>query len=194
MSKREVKCKSCYKPLEGDNVRIGLCDTCAANQIPKLKKRIKTSFFVSFVLLALVFLVRQYVRSAAYVSDTEGYVGDIFIPIFSGNLAMNARMFQSLFYPSRTAWLIFLAICFFAPFSSFVQVDYNTYRRKAETNLFTSGVFNDVATGMSSTRSDDAGLFIVSVIVSALSGPFFFVYRFYKLKTLSDHLKQHAAA
>jgi len=193
MLKKREECRTCLKTLDGDNTKIGYCNECAAKEVQKLKKRIKTSFCVSILLMVLVTLLCHYVRSAAFVSDTEGYVGDMFIPVFSLNLAMNARTFQNLFYPSRTAWFIFLAVCFFAPFSSFVQVDYNTYRRKAETNLFTRGVFNDVATGMGSTRSDDAGLFIVSVLISALSGPYFFVYRLYKLKTLSAYLREHAA-
>ena len=99
-------------------------------------------------------------------------------------MAISDRAFENIFYPSELGRTIFLLLCFFLPSSSFITLQYNTYRHQAETNIFKSGlVFRDVGTSVNQ-RMDDIGLFVISVLLSVISGPFFFVYRFVRMRKL----------
>lgn len=104
------------------------------------------------------------------------------VPLFFYNVLMNDQFFFDMFYPSRTGGILFLTICFFAPFSSFIRIDYPTFRHQAELDMLKMEPFTaKYAASANHQRQDDVGIFLVSCILSAVSGPFLFVYRIYRL-------------
>lgn len=91
------------------------------------------------------------------------------------------------------AFLVFFFFC--TPFSSFVKIEYQTYRHKAEQELYRIGSFEGkLAASSNNQRMDDAGMFLMALFISAVSGPFFFVYRFYKLFQISKFMKAAGGA
>ena len=113
------------------------------------------------------------------------------VPLFFGNILVNDQFFFDMFYPSRTGGILFLTICFFAPFSSFIRIDYPTFRHQAELDMLKMEPFTaKYAASANHQRQYDVGIFLVSCILSAVSGPFLFVYRIYRLVRLSAALKR----
>lgn len=187
-NKREyTKCGSCYKPLSDESKSIGLCRECAVKEIAKLKKRMVRSLAVSVLFVVLIFVIQGYVHATYYMGDH----GEVLVPTLFGTMMFNLKSFNRVFYPSMASGILFVAFCFFAPFSSFVNIEYTTYRHKAEQQLYKTDPFGGMAAaGANKQRTDDAGLFIASLLVSVISGPFFFARRLYNLKRLSDYVKE----
>ena len=165
MTERKKICRDCYKELTERGARLGVCRNCAGKEVKKLRKRLIVSFLVGAALVGSVLAFRNHICSVYYFQKPGG---DVVIPLFFGNVLMNDQFFFDMFYPSRTGGILFLAICFFAPFSSFIRIDYPTFRHQAELDM----------------------IFLVSCILSAVSGPFLFVYRIYRLVRLSAALKR----
>lgn len=188
--KKDGKCKVCQKPLSGGNVRIGYCDECAEKEYGKLKKRVLISTVIGIVLVVLVFCAYRYAGSTYFISDDYGYKGDIFIPVPFGHLVFNAKSFNRIMNYSVPVRILFLFFCFCIPFSSLIQLEYKTHRHQAELDLYKADhLSGSIAAGTNSQRMDDAGLFIMSLLFSAVSGPYFFIYRFYMLIRLTDYKK-----
>ncbi len=179
--------------MEGSYQKLGFCERCAPVEQKKVKKRILISTIAGVVLVALVVWAFYYARDTHFVSEQTGYKGDIFIPTFFGHLAFNAKTFYRVMeYPIWIKSLILL-FCFCIPSSAFVKLEYQTHRHKAEQDLYKVGTYVANMTATSNNqRMDDAGMFIMSLIVSALSGPFFAVYRVYKLRVLQKYLGKTA--
>lgn len=190
-NKREyTKCCSCYKPLSEEGKSIGLCRECTGKEIAKLKKRMVRSLAVSVLLVILIFVIQGYVHAAYYMGDH----GEVLVPTLFGTMMFNFKSFNRVFYPTMASGILFVAFCFFAPFSSFVHIEYNTFRHKAEQQLYKTDPFGgQMVAGAGNQRTDDAGLFIASCLLSVVSGPFFFVQRVYKLKKLSDYVGKESA-
>lgn len=192
--KKPDKCKCCQKPLSGENLRIGYCDECADREIDKLKKRVLISGIAGVVLVVLVFAAIYYARTNYYISEEYGYKGDVFVPVIFGKLAFNLKSFNRITNLSTSGRILLGLFCFCVPFSSYVQLEYKTYRHKAESNLYKMDAFTaNLAAGSNSQRMDDAGFFIMSLVVSAVSGPYFLVYRVYQLLKLTNYKKKAAA-
>ena len=180
----EGNCRKCYAPIAGENISIGVCGRCAEKELQEIPKRIRKSLIGGVIMVAVVLLIGMYVRANAFESPLPEYQDAVLIPILGGNMAISDRAFENIFYPSELGRTIFLLLCFFLPSSSFITLQYNTYRHQAETNIFKSGlVFRDVGTSVNQ-RMDDIGLFVISVLLSVISGPFFFVYRFVQMRKL----------
>lgn len=187
-SQKSARCKRCQTELAGENIKVGFCDECAPKEIEKLKKRIIRSLIIGIALILLAVGIRIYCCSVSYVGKYE----EIIVPVLGINLMFKESSFRNLFYPSTVRAIVILAICFFAPFGSWVQIEYNTYRHKAEQDLYKVDPFaGRMVAGSNNQRNDEVGIFIFSVIVSALSGPYFFVYRLFKLKQLKNHLSKN---
>lgn len=188
--RKYTKCGSCYKPLSDESKSIGLCRECAVKEIAKLKKRMVRSLAVSVLLVILIFVIQGYVHAAYYMGDH----GEVLVPAFFGTMMFNLKSFNRVFYPTMASGILFVAFCFFAPFTSFVNIEYTTYRHKAEQQLYKTDPFGGMAAaGANKQRTDDAGLFIASLLVSVISGPFFFVQRVYKLWKLSNYVGKTSA-
>ena len=169
----EGNCRKCYAPIAGENISIGVCGRCAEKELQEIPKRIRKSLIGGVIMVAVVLLIGMYVRANAFESPLPEYQDAVLIPILGGNMAISDRAFENI-----------LLLCFFLPSSSFITLQYNTYRHQAETNIFKSGlVFRDVGTSVNQ-RMDDIGLFVISVLLSVISGPFFFVYRFVRMRKL----------
>lgn len=192
--KKPDKCKNCQKPLSGENLRIGYCDECAGREIVKLKKRVLISGIAGVVLVVLVFAALHYARTNYYISEEYGYKGDVFVPVIFGNLAFNLKSFNRITNLSTSGQILLGLFCFCVPFSSFVPLEYQTYRHKAEDKLYQMDVFTiNVAATSNNQRLDDVGFFIMSLMISAVSGPYFLVYRVYQLLKLTNYKKKAAA-
>lgn len=180
----EGNCRKCYAPIVGENISIGVCRRCAEKELQAIPKRIRKSLVGGVIMVAVVLLIGMYVRANAFESPFPEYQDAVLIPVLGGNMAISDRAFENIFYPTEPGRTIFLLLCFFLPSSSFITLQYNTYRHQAETNIFKSGlVFRDVGTSVNQ-RMDDIGLFVISVLLSVISGPFFFIYRFVRLRKL----------
>ena len=185
-------CKNCNEILSENDQKLGFCQKCLPESYQKLKRRILLSAVSGILLAAALVGIYFYVRETAYVSDVYGYEGDIFVPVFWGHLAFNARAFHRIMnYPAGINALILLFF-FCIPFSSYVKIEYKTHRHSAEQELYQIGGFSGrMAAETNQQRMDDVGLFIASVLISSISGPFFLLYRFFRLKQFSDHLSQN---
>ncbi len=184
-----TRCKRCYDILTDDNKHLGLCDSCMEKEIVRLKRRIITSFVVSAVLITLVLLIHSYVNSVYYYEDTTQT--NVVIPLFQGSMMLRAVPFHEIFQPSPAGGFLFLVICFFLPFSAFVQFEYKTQRYKAEQKVYEMQdplVVRMVASSQGH-RMDDVGLFIAAAVLSVFSGPYYFLYRFYRLRQLKDYIR-----
>lgn len=185
--KKGGKCKVCQKALSGANIRIGYCDECAEKEYGKLKKRILISTVIGIMLAALVFCIYYYICSTYFISDEYGYKGDIFIPVPFGHLVFNAKSFNRIMNYTVPVQILLLFFCFCMPFSSLIQLEYKTHRHQAELDLYkVDHLIGSMAARTNSQRMDDAGMFIISLLLSAVSGPYFFVYRLYMLIRLAD--------
>lgn len=188
--KSSDRCKICLSLLSAQNIPIGLCTECAAKEIKKLKNRIWLSTIFGAI-FAIIFLTAvRYARTTYFVSDMAGYEGDVFLPFFYGHFAFNARAFDKILNLSIPAQLLIAAICFFIPFSSYVSFGANTYRHKAELDIYKlEPISGNYISGFGSHRMEDVGLFMVSILLSIVSGPFFYIYKLYKLRQLSHYVK-----
>ena len=187
-SQKDARCKRCQIELVGESIKAGFCDACVLKEISELKKRIIQSSIIGIALMLIAVGIRNYCCSVGYVGRHE----EIIIPILGLNLMFKESSFRKLFYPSTIRAMVILLICFLAPFGSWVQIEYNTYRHKAEQDLYKVDPFaGRMAVDSNNQRNDDVGLFIFSVIFSALSGPYFFVYRLFKLKQLENYLSKN---
>ena len=185
----EKKCKSCYTPLQGANIRIGICDKCAEKELAQIKKRLVISFALGFGLIAAVILFGNYVQSnVAYIKDDGLEIA--MIPLFVWDVRLNAMSVRQMLNPSAIGKFLLFAVCFFFPFTSYIKIELKTYRHQAEASLWKRGATRDIVNATNTTRSEDAGLFIAEVILSAISGPYFFVRRLYRFWQLSKYLKQ----
>lgn len=188
--KKPERCKTCYDFLSAENTDLGFCKECAAKEIPKLKKRILISSIIGVILVILAFSAIYYARSNFIISDRRGSEGDVFIPTFLGYLGLNIRAFNAMTNLSVAKRIFLGLVCFLAPFGSYIQLEIHSFRRKTETELYSSEpISGNIAAKAGVEKIDDISLFIVSLILSALSGPFFFLYRPYKLVQLSNYLK-----
>lgn len=182
-----INCPRCYNSMSADYAKIGVCDKCAEKELQAIPKRIVKSFVISILLVTAVLLLCQYCRTNAYISQDPKEQDNIFLPFLFGTMRFRKAAFMNMIYPTKVGGTIFLLICFFAPFSSYIQIQYNTYRHNAEKNLFSTGhIFHDL-TGTNGIKMDDAGIFIVSVLLSLLSGPFMFFYRFWRWRKLKRY-------
>ncbi|MBQ6835204.1 MAG: hypothetical protein IJO55_12430 [Lachnospiraceae bacterium] len=188
ITQETINCPRCYDSMGIDSAKIGVCDKCAEKELKAIPKRIVKSFVISILLVTAVLLLCQYCRTHAYVSADPKEQDNIFLPYLFGTMRFRKAAFMNMIYPTKLGGAIFLLICFFAPFSSFIQIPYNTYRHTAEAKLFSGGlIFRDL-TGTNATKMDDAGIFIVNVLLSLLSGPFMFVYRFWRWRKLKREI------
>lgn len=121
MTERKKICRDCYKELTERGSRLGVCRNCAGKEVKKLRKRLIVSFLVGAALVGSVLAFRNHICSVYYFQKPGG---DVVVPLFFGNVLVNDQFFFDMFYPSRTGGILFLAICFFAPFSSFIRIDY----------------------------------------------------------------------
>ena len=117
MTERKKICRDCYKELTERGSRLGVCRNCAGKEVKKLRKRLIVSFLVGAALVGSVLAFRNHICSVYYFQKPGG---DVVVPLFFGNVLVNDQFFFDMFYPSRTGGILFLAICFFAPFSSFI--------------------------------------------------------------------------
>ena len=185
------KCKKCFVPLGGEFIRLGYCETCIADEFTRLKKRIIRSALIGACLTAFLIAAYHYMQMNYFRSEMRGYEGDIFIPVFQGFLALNANSFNRIMNCSILMKVWIVVFCFSLPFSSFVKIEYKTYRHKAEQELYQVGTYvGNMSASSNHQRMDDAGLFIVSLLVSAVSGPFFLIYRLYKMLQIGRYIKR----
>lgn len=135
-----------------------------------------------------------------YSDDYIGFIdnnpklwGDCFLgkKVIQGFLALNANSFNRIMNCSILMKVWIVVFCFSLPFSSFVKIEYKTYRHKAEQELYQVGTYvGNMSASSNHQRMDDAGLFIVSLLVSAVSGPFFLIYRLYKMVQIGRYIKR----
>lgn len=126
------RCKRCQEELVGENVKLGFCDSCAPKEAAKLKKRLIRSALAGIALILIVTGIRSYCCSVYYM----GQHGEVLVPVLGMTLMFKESSFHNLFYPSTVRAAVIMAICFLAPFGSWVQIEYNTYRHKAEQDLY----------------------------------------------------------
>ena len=184
----EKKCKSCYSPLTEETSPIGICDKCAEKELALLKKRLAYSFAASVALIALVILSSNYMRANVQYTTKDGWDTAV-IPFLVWDVNLNANSVRQMLNPSQLSQIITYAICFFFPFTSYVKIELKTYRHQAEVNLWKRGATRDIVNATNTTRTEDAGLFIAEVILSAISGPYLFVRRIYRFLQLSKYVK-----
>lgn len=192
---RTYRCKKCNGLLEGEFQKLKYCPRCLPDEWKKLKRRVIVSSIAGIFIAALIIWGYYYARNHHFVSTETGYKGDIFVPTFWGYLAFNAKTFTRVMNYSAglKAFLVFFFFC--TPFSSFVKIEYQTYRHKAEQELYRIGSFEGkLAASSNNQRMDDAGMFLMALFISAVSGPFFFVYRFYKLFQIAKFMKTAGGA
>lgn len=191
---RTFHCKKCDESLEGEFQKLKYCQKCLPNELKKLRKRVIISSIAGIFIAAFVIWGYNYSLNHHFVSTETGYKGDIFVPTFWGYLAFNAKTFTKIMNYSLGMKLFLVGFCFCIPFSSFVKLEYKTHRHTAEQQLYKIGSLEgSLAASSNNQRMDDAGMFIMSLLISAVSGPFFFVYRFYKLFQFSRFTKSAAA-
>lgn len=184
---KRTTCRQCSAKLSGENLRLGFCDGCAEREVKKLQKRIRNASIGSVAILAVLLLLRHYACTASYI----GEYGELIVPIWAFALRLKPESFYGIMYPSSISGFLIPILIVFAPFSSLVQIDYKTHRHSAEQQL--SGgdpLVYRYAIQSNQQRTDDVGLFIFSVCLAVVSGPFFFVYRLYKWRQLSGYLKK----
>jgi len=186
--KSSPRCRMCQEPLEGENLRIGLCDRCAEAEFKELKKRILKSLAGGAALVILVLAARRYACSSWYT----GEYGEVVIPLWAWAIKLGPEKFESIMYPSLLYGGFVLLYAFCLPFSSYVEFGYKTYRHEAEQRL--SGgdplVYSQVIRS-NNQRMDDVGIFIIQTLIALVSGPFFLIYRLYQWRRLSGYLKSH---
>lgn len=191
---KEILCKKCYTPLTGKFRTLGVCERCLPSELDKIRKRLVISAAAGLFLALLLAGVYVYALKTHYVSDMRGYEGDIFVPVFSFHLAFNPRTFERMMNYSvglKAFWEFFV---FCIPFSSFVKLEIKTKRHEMEQKLYEIGDLGaKLAASSNNQRMDDAGMFLMSLMVSAVSGPFFLVYRLYKLAQFSSYVKKTTA-
>ena len=184
--KKSEKCKTCYSRLSAENIRYGFCPECAKKEVQKLKRRMIVSSIVGTALIVIVFIAIRQARTTAFVPESNRYDGSMFIPTFFGHLAFNARVFDSITNLSLQNSILLGIFCFIIPFGSYVRLEFNSYREKAEIDLYRlEPLSGGQSAGSTGPRLDGVGLFVITIILSILSGPFFFVYRLFKLRQLS---------
>ena len=183
--KKSDRCKTCRRRLSGELAHIGFCEECIVKEIVNIKKRLRISAMIGAVVTATVFAAIYYAKSNAFEFE-----GDMFIAVPFGHLIYNTRSFNSMTSLSVSAHILLALACFLAPFGSRVRLDFDTQRSKAEVDIYKSDpISGRMAAGSSAHRTDVAGMFIFEIMVSAVSGPFFFVYRIYKLRQLTNYSK-----
>ena len=184
------RCKTCRSRLADENKQIGFCRECAEKEVLKIKKRMTVSTAAGVVLVITVFLMLNYAHAMAFIPDDSRYAGSVFIPTFFGYLTFNMRAFEAMTRLSPFRNIFLGLICFFLPFASYVKLDFNSIRDKAEMDLYR---LEPLSGGQSASaggpRLDGVGMFVISVLLSIVSGPFFFAYKMFKFRQLSDYLK-----
>jgi len=186
--KKEFKrCFLCRRFLSDTQKQTGFCADCALLEIKKMKRRIRVSAIIGAALVAMVFSAVYYARVTSFELD-----GNIFVPVFFGYLSYNSHAFSALIYPEPLYSLLFALLCFFAPFADRVNLQYETHRNQAELDLYKSEPLTGRMVASSGThRMDSAGVFMVEILLSIISGPLFFVYRPIKILQLSNYVKKY---
>lgn len=185
---KSARCKICRNSLTPENLHTGFCDKCGVKEMEKLRKRMLVSSIVGVILVGAVAAAFLYARATYFILDQYGYKGDIFIPTSFGHFTFNARIFSKIMNLSVPARILTAAFCFCVPFSSFVKIEFKTYRDQAERNLYKAdAIAGNMAASCNQQRTDEVGIFIMSAMISAVSGPYFFLYRLYKLCQLSKY-------
>ena len=192
MAKEKVKkarrCRACQLVLADKNKPIGVCDNCAETEVRKIKRRMVISSIVGIVFIILVFSAIHYARENAYIDVKNGAA---YVPVSNMlKLAFNLPFFEGVTNLSLPKIFVTALICFFMPFGSFVKIDFFSPRHEAEKNI---QIFDAQAAKSMSTQSygklDDVGMFLFSFFLLFISGPFFFIYRIYKIWQISGHIK-----
>ena len=188
--KKVKKCKTCYSALSDENRRIGVCVDCAEKEAKKIKRRIIISSIAGLIFIVLAFSAIYYMRTNAYTS-VDGSA--VYIPIFMYGLTFNVQSFIALVTFSLPELIITVLILFLLPFGSFVKWDFFSPRHEAENNIqnFEPQTAKSISE-QGSNKLDDVGMFIFSFFILIISGPFFFVYRLYKLRQVSNYVKKLA--
>ncbi|WP_250228621.1 hypothetical protein [Anaeropeptidivorans aminofermentans] len=186
--KKQERCKACYDFLSAETMYLGFCKKCAPKEISKLKKRIIISAVLGLFLTILAFYGIHYARLNYLISERSR--DTVIIPTFFGYWSMNIRAFTAMTTLSVQKTILLALGCFLAPFGAYVRLEINTHRPQAEAGLYDLDLAaGNAAVRVGPQRIDDISLFIVSLILSALSGPFFFFYRPYKLRQLLSYMK-----
>lgn len=192
--KKTEKCKVCQADISQTYERVDLCVNCAKKEIHTLAHRIKRSCIFGLIFVMVVFLSIFYARTTYFVSDLSKYKEAVFVPLFSDfYFTFNQKTFYSMLNMSTNKQVLLYALCFLIPFGKYFNLRNNTFRfaQEAKASQLDNRT-SSIIVGSSHLLLEDIGLFIVSVLISALSGPFFFVYRPYKMWRLSTYVQNNA--
>lgn len=179
------KCRSCYIQLPESNQAIGVCDTCAEKECRELKKRMKKSCVLGILLLLFQICLRSYVRR--HYVDVDGLT--VAIQTLMGPVRLSSRAFYEMFFPSQYGEILFLAFCFFLPFSQLTYISLSPVKDRAIRKLQSQDAL--VAHRINRTSAynyDDLGIFVLAVLLAVVAGPFWFVYRVLRIRRLERHL------
>ena len=180
-------CKTCFKQLYSENKRIGLCDNCAEKEKLKLKKRMIISSIFGIILVVIIALIPYYIYKANAVE------GEATAYTYYGLFAYERNAIRAAFNNLSPSGFIKLGlIVFLLPFASYVSIDLTSSRHQATLDLHSTNQYYHYGrggAGGSSQGMEKAVSVLISIIISAVSGPFFFVYRLFKYRQISDHLK-----
>ena len=185
--KKAKRCKACYNILTDENKNIGVCGDCAGKEVKKIKRRIIISSIIGIIFIVAVFSALHHARVNTIFSS-DGNIA--YVPVLKTYWAFNFPVYESITNLSLQKIFIIALKCFFLPFGSFVKIDFFSPRHEAEKNI--QNYEAQTAKSMSTqgyNKLDDIGLFLFSLFLLLISGPFFFVYRLYKLRQISAYIK-----
>ncbi len=187
---RSERCRTCYVQLPAENEAIGVCNSCAEKEIIKLKKRIQISWIISILLVVSQIWLRMYVR-ANYVQVDDSVVQ---IPTLIGPMLMNSTAFHGMFFPSMVGEVLFFVLCFFLPFSQLTFLSFSTTKDQAVRKVFKLDPLTTYHAKNAQYNMDDAGMFVVALLLAVVAGPYWFVYRMRRVKKLEEHMDRKMEA
>ena len=198
------RCETCRKFLTSAEKDMGYCKSCAAKEIKLIQKSIGLRFLCCMLLIALVFFVSYYVRNSAVegelvFSDVYARViveerasVNMLIPLpFSGAvLAINRHAFRAMFEPAPQTELLRAVLIASGSFGGRFKLKSDKYRsRIAEAQVQAATVERSFTMG-SPHSQESTGLLLIEIFLTVISGPFFFVYRPYRIIKLRAYIKE----
>jgi len=174
------RCKLCYLKIPVENYHIGVCRDCAEKEAENIRKRIMISGVIGIILIVMMFFISNYAASNAY-ENIEQWDKRIYIHIAGGlYIPFHETTYAAIAFPSIYRQVITILVCFFAPFSSFVEFPSKRLAPGGVTYFYFGVALKRGAGDIIDT--------IISLMLMLVSGPFFFVYRLYKLRQINKYI------
>jgi len=171
-------------------MNTGICRDCAELAVSGIKRFLKVRSFIGASFILAVFLLIPAVNALL------GFGEIILIPINNGLIVIDVWTFDDVAALRVGGFILLMMICFFLAFIKRVNFESISELLKDKLEDKSKDDYRIYTVTVDSSRigsfdgAGRIGVLLIELLISFISGPFFFIHGFYKLRQLSIYIKE----